>query len=478
MKIQTNLEKYLNDYQEVANLFFPNFENQDVHQIEINISREDDNSFDLKIVFDSQEKDFHYDYISNQKNVEDKKWSKIFLYDALSSFTGKTFEWGALTGVRPTKIAYKLLEQGVDELFLKEELMKQYRLSENKATLLKETIKNQKCIIKNDNLVDVYINIPICPSRCRYCSFISAEYNAVQNLIPAYLEALKKEIDGIKKIILKKTLIVRSIYIGGGTPSVLSAQQLDDLLSELNFNVNEFTVECGRADTITKEKLQVLKKHGVTRICINPQTFVEKTLKLIGRKHTVKDVLNAYAMALEFGFDINIDLIAGLTGETFSNFKKSINYALEMAPQNITVHTLALKRGSNMTDEKILNLKKKENLSTEEEIALHEQEVKKMIDYGHKRLFEEGYKPYYLYRQKNTPLGLENVGFAQKGKVCIFNVDSMEETCSVLACGANAVSKRVFSLENRIERCDNVKFINDYLARLDEMIERKEKLFS
>jgi len=478
MKIQTNLEKYLNDYQEVANLFFPNFEKQDEHQIEINISREDGNSFDLKIVFDSQEKDFHYDYISNQKNVEDKKWSKIFLYDALSSFTGKTFEWGALTGVRPTKIAYKLLEQGVDELFLKEELMKQYRLSENKATLLKETIKNQKCIIKNDNLVDVYINIPICPSRCRYCSFISAEYNAVQNLIPAYLEALKKEIDGIKKIILKKTLIVRSIYIGGGTPSVLSAQQLDDLLSELNFNVNEFTVECGRADTITKEKLQVLKKHGVTRICINPQTFVEKTLKLIGRKHTVKDVLNAYAMALEFGFDINIDLIAGLTGETFSNFKKSINYALEMAPQNITVHTLALKRGSNMTDEKILNLKKKENLSTEEEIALHEQEVKKMIDYGHKRLFEEGYKPYYLYRQKNTPLGLENVGFAQKGKVCIFNVDSMEETCSVLACGANAVSKRVFSLENRIERCDNVKFINDYLARLDEMIERKEKLFS
>lgn len=478
MKIQTNLEKYLNDYQEVANLFFPNFEKQTEHQIEIDISREDDNSFDLKIVFDSQEKDFHYDYISNQKNVEDKKWSKIFLYDALSSFTGKTFEWGALTGVRPTKIAYKLLEQGVDELFLKEELMKQYRLSENKATLLKETIKNQKCIIKNDNLVDVYINIPICPSRCRYCSFISAEYNAVQNLIPAYLEALKKEIDGIKKIILKKTLIVRSIYIGGGTPSVLSAQQLDDLLSELNFNVNEFTVECGRADTITKEKLQVLKKHGVTRICINPQTFVEKTLKLIGRKHTVKDVLNAYAMALEFGFDINIDLIAGLTGETFSNFKKSINYALEMAPQNITVHTLALKRGSNMTDEKILNLKKKENLSTEEEIALHEQEVKKMIDYGHKRLFEEGYKPYYLYRQKNTPLGLENVGFAQKGKVCIFNVDSMEETCSVLACGANAVSKRVFSLENRIERCDNVKFINDYLARLDEMIERKEKLFS
>ncbi len=477
MKIQTNLEKYLNDYQEVANLFFPNFENQDEHLIKIDFLNSG-NGFDLKVCLDDNEKTFHYDYATSQKNVEDKKWSKIYLYDALSSFTGKTFEWGALTGVRPTKIAYKLLEQGTPELFLKEELMKQYRLSENKAMLLKETIKNQKCIIKNDNLVDIYVNIPICPSRCKYCSFISAEYNAVQQLVPNYIEALKKEIASVKKIIQNKTLIVRSIYIGGGTPSVLSAEQLDDLLSELNFNVNEFTVECGRADTITHEKLQVLKKHDVTRICINPQTFVEKTLKLIGRKHTVKDVLNAYAMALEFGFDINIDLIAGLSGETFTNFKKSINYAIEMAPQNITVHTLALKRGSNLTDEKIVNLQKHENLTSQQELELHEQEVKKMIDFGHKRLFEEGYKPYYLYRQKNTPLGLENVGFAQKGKVCIFNVDSMEETCSVLACGANAVSKRVFSLENRIERCDNVKFLNDYMSRLDEMIERKEKLFS
>lgn len=477
MKILTNLEKYLNDFQEIANLFFPNFENQEEHILKINISYPNDKSFDLNIIFDDKEKIFNYEYMSNQKNVEEKKWCKIYLYDALSFFTGKTFEWGSLTGVRPTKIAYKLLEQGINEVFLKEELMKQYRLAENKANLLKETIKNQKCIIKNDNLVDIYINIPICPSRCKYCSFISAEYKAVENLMPKYLEALKKEIASVKKIILDKTLIVRSIYIGGGTPSVLSAEQFDDLLSELNFNVNEFTIECGRADTITREKLEVLKAHGVTRICINPQTFVDKTLKLIGRKHTVKDVLNAYSLALEFGFDINIDLIAGLTGESFNNFKKSINYAIEMAPQNITVHTLALKRGSNLTDEKIINLQKQEHLTPLEEIELHDKEVKKMIDYAHKRLFEEGYKPYYLYRQKNTPLGLENVGFAQKGKACMFNIDSMEETCSVLACGANAVSKRVFSLENRIERCDNVKFIHDYISRLDEMIERKKELF-
>lgn len=477
MEIKTNLEKYLNDYFEVYNLFFPNFENSEKHELSVMLT-EKENGFNLEVVFDERTENFEHKYLSKDEKIEQKKWSKIFLYDALSNITGKKFEWGALTGVRPTKIAYKLLEQGTPELFLKEELMKEYRLAENKAVLLKETIKNQKCIIKNDHMVDIYINIPICPSRCRYCSFISAEYNAVQKVIPEYLKALKKEIASVKKIILDKTLIVRSIYIGGGTPSVLSAEELDDLLSELNFNVVEFTVECGRADTITREKLEVLKKHGVSRICINPQTFVEKTLKLIGRKHTVKDVLLAYSMALEFGFDINIDLIAGLTGESFSNFKKSINYALEMAPQNITVHTLALKRGSNLTDERIVNLKNKVNLTPEEELKLHDQEVKKMIDYGHKRLFEEGYKPYYLYRQKNTPLGLENVGFTQKNKVCIFNVDSMEETCSVLACGANAVSKRVFSLENRIERTDNVKFLHDYISRIDEMIERKKKLFS
>ncbi|MBO4412592.1 MAG: coproporphyrinogen dehydrogenase HemZ [Clostridia bacterium] len=473
MSLTTNLEKYEYDYNEVINVFFPKFDGENKHNITLNIN-ENKTGFNLNIKIDDNLYSFSYNFKTNTPELEIKKWSKIFLYDALSSFTGKTFEWGALTGVRPTKIAYKLLDAGTLSVYLKEELIKQYRMSETKAKLLKDTIDNQKCIIKNDNMVDIYINIPICPTRCKYCSFISAEYKAVENLIPKYLEALKKEIESVKKIIAKKMLIVRAIYIGGGTPSVLSASELDDLLNELNFNSVEFTCECGRPDTITKEKLEVLKAHNVNRICINPQTFNEKTLKTIGRKHTIKDVLSAYSLAVSFGFDINIDLIAGLEGESFSNFKKSINYAVDMAPQNLTVHTLALKRGSNLTDEKFSNLLKNENFEDEK----HNLEVKKMIDYAHNLLKERGYKPYYLYRQKNTPLGLENVGFTIKNKVCIFNVDSMEETCSIIACGANAVSKRIFNLENRIERCDNVKFINEYIERIDEMIERKQKLFS
>lgn len=464
MNIKTNLEKYVNDYNELLRIFDENFENNEKNYSLFLEERENDFLINISIC----DKTFSYvNEYEEDKIYAIKKQSKINLYEALSSFYNKTFEWGALTGVRPTKVAYKLLESGVSQVFLKEKLMEVYKLSENKAKLIVEIIKNQKSIIKNDNLIDVYVNIPICPTRCKYCSFISAEYNAVKDIVCDYLSALKKEISAVKEIIKQKNYIVRSVYVGGGTPSVLSPEELESLLCELNFNVSEFTVECGRPDTISREKLEVLKKYGVTRICVNPQTFVEKTLKLIGRKHTVKDVISAYALAVEFGFDVNIDLIAGLEGETFSNFKKSINYAIEMAPQNITVHTLALKRGSNLFDEKE---DAKNNLD-------HELEVKKMIDFAQARLLLEGYKPYYIYRQKHTPLGLENVGFAQKGKTCLFNIDSMEDTCSVIACGANAVSKRVFHLENRIERNDNVKFITDYISRIDEMIERKKELF-
>lgn len=462
MKIETNLEKYLNDYNEVVRIFDENFENNENKYSVTLTENEEDFVIDVCI----NDKTFSFkNKFEEDKIYSIKKYSKINLYEALSNYYNKTFEWGSLTGVRPTKVAYKLLESGTDPVFLKEKLMAEYKISENKAKLIVEIIKNQKSIIKNDNLVDVYVNIPICPSRCKYCSFISAEISAVKDIVESYISSLKKEISAVKELIREKSLIVRSVYVGGGTPSVLSAQQLESLLSELNFNVSEFTVECGRPDTISREKLEVLKKYNVTRICVNPQTFVEKTLKAIGRKHTVKDVLSAYSLAMEFGFDVNIDLIAGLEGETFSNFKKSLNYAIEMAPQNITVHTLAVKRGSNLFDEQ-----EKQNNS-------HELEVKKMIDFAQDRLFAEGYKPYYIYRQKHTPLGLENVGFSQKGKACLFNIDSMEDTCSIIACGANAVSKRVFHLENRIERNDNVKFLQDYISRIDEMIERKRELF-
>ena len=208
-----------------------------------------------------------------------KRAVKNQLYNILSKKFNKTLPWGSLTGIRPTKVGYELLESGVDKYFIKEALMKDYNVSESKALLVAQIIKNQTCIIKNDNLVDLYINIPFCPSKCSYCSFISSEYKQVEKIIPDYINALIKEIRATKKLIEEKTYIVKTIYIGGGTPTVLSASDLELILQELTFGVNEFTVECGRPDTITKEKLDVLQKYGVTRISINPQTFVDSTLK-------------------------------------------------------------------------------------------------------------------------------------------------------------------------------------------------------
>lgn len=390
-----------------------------------------------------------------------KRAVKNQLYNILSKKFNKTLPWGSLTGIRPTKVGYELLESGVDKYFIKEALMKDYNVSESKALLVAQIIKNQTCIIKNDNLVDLYINIPFCPSKCSYCSFISSEYKQVEKIIPDYINALIKEIRATKKLIEEKTYIVKTIYIGGGTPTVLSASDLELILQELTFGVNEFTVECGRPDTITKEKLDVLQKYGVTRISINPQTFVDSTLKRIGRKHSTEDVINAYKLALNYNFSINMDLIAGLPGESLRGFKKSIQTVLDLYPDNITIHTLAIKKGSTLALEDTKN----ENEITE-----------KMVTFGQEQMTKSGYKPYYMYKLKNQNAGLENVGFFRE-KVCQFNIDSMEETATILACGANAITKRVYVDENRIERQANVKFATDYISRIDEMITRKRELF-
>lgn len=425
-------------------------------------------TLDIKIEFDDgvicQQKEItlkpYHDDLEKRRYC--KREVKKFLYVILSEYFKKTLPWGCLTGIRPTKLGHELVEEGEDKYLLKEALMNNFYVSPNKARLVEKIVKNQTCIIKNDNLIDLYINIPFCPSKCSYCSFISAEYSAVEKIIPDYLEALIKEIRATKQIIRDRAYIVKNIYIGGGTPTVLSAQQLDLILQELSFGVNEFTVECGRPDTITKEKLDVLQKHGVTRISINPQTFVDATLKRIGRKHTSKDVIDAYMLALNYDFSINMDLIAGLPGESLRSFKKSISTVLEMYPDNITIHTLALKKGSTL----VLQSAKNENDITEQ-----------MVEYGQNELIKNGYKPYYMYKLKNQNGGLENVGFF-RDKMCMFNIDSMEEVATILACGANAISKRIYTSENRIERQANVKFASDYIARIDEMIQKKQQLFS
>lgn len=465
--VSTNREEYLIELQDLIKLFGLKEDEINVYHNESQIGNRIKNDFVIE--YQNQKTEKSYEYIIDmtlnvlRNKSYRKRMVKNHLYLILTGVTNKTLVWGSLTGVRPTKFARDLIMNNeVREHLIEECLEREYYVQKSRAKLVNMILKNQKCIIRNDNLIDLYVNIPICPTRCLYCSFISSEESRVKDQIESYVYNLLKEIDAVKDIIKKKAYIVRTIYIGGGTPSVLNASLLDKLLSALNFPVSEFTVECGRADTITREKLSVLKKHRVTRLSINPQTFCEATLKRIGRKQKNSEVLSAYSLALEFGFNVNMDIIAGLPGEKLGIFKRTVNTLLELYPDNITVHTLSVKNGALL----------KNDVS-----SLSERDIVKMIDYAQSKLIENGYKPYYLYRQKNQLGGLENVGYFRDDKVCIFNIDSMEETNTVIGIGAGAISKRVFNIENRIERLPNVKFIGDYISRIDEMIEKKKKFF-
>ena len=467
MKIVCQSVEFEKDMQDLVNLFY---EDDCPFSIQHSSSRNANQlqSF-LKVEIDGQEKQYFKAYtlptqmtVLQEKSLL-KRHYKNHLYEVLSTISGKKLPWGSLTGVRPTKFARDLIDRGeVKSHLISEILSKDYHVSQDKAKLAVQILKNQRCIIKNDKLIDLFINIPICPTRCNYCSFISNELWTVKDKVDTYLDCVIKELEAVKKLIAEKYYIVRTIYIGGGTPSVLTEKQLERLLAAIGYWVTEFTVECGRADTITREKLEILKKYGVTRISINPQTFCESTLKKIGRKTTNQQVLDAYMLAMEYDFVVNMDIIAGLGEERLRTFKSTIKTLLELYPHNITVHTLSIKNAAQIRGQEIKN-------------AI---DVPKMVDFAQQTLLANGYKPYYLYRQKHQLGGLENVGYFRDDKVCIFNVDSMEDVSSVIAVGAGAISKRVFNLENRIEREPNCKFINDYIDRIDEMIEKKIKFFS
>lgn len=463
--VESNKEELQLELNDLFNLF----EVSDIIVKHIEIEEKNKITNEFRYIKDGQEKSYSFTYDMDnslsdlRKKSLRKRMVKNQLYKILSENLNKTLPWGSLTGVRPTKLARDLIDYGEMKDYLVAEILERdYYVSHKKAELVASILRNQKCIIRNDNLVDLYINIPICPTRCVYCSFISSELSRVKDKVDIYIDTVIKEINAVKNIIKRKAYVVRSIYIGGGTPSVLTARQLDRLLNEVNFLPSEFTVECGRADTITDEKLDILKNHGVTRISINPQTFCEATLKRIGRKQKNKDILSAYQKALARDFVVNMDFIAGLPGEKLGIFKRTINTALELYPNNITVHTLSLKKGSTLFDNNG---------------SVQDRDVEKMIDYAEDTLAKNGYKPYYLYRQKHQLSGLENVGYFRDGDVCIFNIDSMEETNTIIGVGANAISKRVYNIEHTIKRQPNVKFIEDYVDRIDEIIEKKEEFF-
>ncbi len=402
------------------------------------------------------------------------------IYSMMKEYTGKSMAWGVLTGIRPTKILMKKLENGEQEEEIKRWFQEQYLVSEKKATLGMEIAKREKSLLEKLDYRDgysLYIGIPFCPTTCSYCSFTSYPIGQWKNRTEEYLEALCKEISFVGEVSREKKL--NTIYIGGGTPTTLEADQLDKLLThvEKKFSLKElkeFTVEAGRPDSITREKLEVLKKHCITRISINPQTMQQKTLDSIGRKHTVEDVVNVFHMARELGFDnINMDLIAGLSGETVADMRDTLEKIKELHPDNLTVHSLAIKRAAKLNQSEA----KKELINQSETLA-------EMIELAGKYADEMGLSPYYLYRQKNIAGNFENVGYAKVDKAGIYNILIMEEKQSIIAVGAGASTKIVLpegkeiqdkksgNLKN-IVRIENVKDVDAYITRIDEMIERK-----
>lgn len=406
-------------------------------------------------------------FLSKEKK-ENRNQFKRFLYHALASLTKKELPWGTLTGVRPTKLVLTRLEEGQTEEEIRQYMKEEYLCSDEKLDVSLQITKREFELLKQcdyQNGYSIYIGIPFCPTICNYCSFASYSLEKHENVLGQYLDALEKEIIYASTCLSEKKLT--TLYVGGGTPTSLDEEQLERLLCMIKKNfdfshMQEFTVEAGRPDSITREKLKILKRYGVDRISINPQSMRQKTLDLIGRKHSVQQILDCYAMAREEGHEnINMDIILGLSGETVEDVAYTLEEIGKLNPDSLTVHTLAKKRAADLTIHKD---KYKEYEATN---------VGKMMELSIDFAKHHGYEPYYLYRQKNMTENLENTGYAKHGKEGIYNILIMEEKQTILALGAGALSKFVFHDENRLERVENVKSIRDYMERIDEMIERK-----
>ncbi len=396
-----------------------------------------------------------------------KRLIKQTLYDVMKAVTGRTPPWGSLTGIRPTRLLYEGMSRGLTLEEAKSEAQARFDIRPDKAALLEEIVRVQREIAPpRMNEVDLYVGIPFCVSRCAYCSFLSGEVGKGRQL-PPYVDALEKEIAGTLLLIGEKGLTPRAFYMGGGTPTSLSALLLDRVLTAAQpfmEKAREVTVEAGRPDTIDEEKLAVIRDHGATRISINPQTMHEETLARIGRRHTTAQTEAAYALARKMGFShINMDLIAGLPGEDAEMFEATLLWSRALRPESLTVHTLSIKRSS------LLHLW---------EAQLPDGGmVESMVEAGRREAARRGMRPYYLYRQKHMAGNLENVGYALPGHECVYNVDMMEETGHVMAVGAGAISKRVDPAVGRIERAPNVSEISQYIGRAGEMLERKRALW-
>lgn len=426
--------------------------------ITINLTTKDD----VKIVRTTE---FKNNQVSKSQY---KNAMKRLLYETISEITGVMLPWGILTGIRPTKIVYDLLEQGYSEDEVRDEMHKEFLCTNEKTNLSIQIARRERELLQEmdyENGYSIYIGIPFCPSTCLYCSFTSFSVDKFSDSVDQYIDALEKEIIYGATCLPNKRLT--TIYFGGGTPTTLTASQLDRVLGlvkkHFDFTyVKEFCVEAGRPDSITREKLEVLKKWGVDRISINPQSMQQKTLDLIGRKHSVDQIKEAFQLARETGHNnINMDIIIGLPGETLEDVTDTLSQIKQLNPDSLTVHTLAIKRAARL------------NIQKENYIGMKAVGVSNMLAETMRYARENDYLPYYLYRQKNMADNLENIGYSRYGKEGLYNILIMEERQTIVALGAGGMSKFVFHKENRIERVDNVKSVTDYISRIDEMIERK-----
>ena len=402
-----------------------------------------------------------------------KRSAKLAFYLFLSESTGKTFPWGALTGIRPTKMAYAELAEGRGFA----PLFKKFCVSDENIKITGRVLAAQREVyLKNRGRgTDIFVGIPFCPTKCSYCSFITAPMPAVGKYAEEYTDCLVKEIESLSSLNLE----INSVYVGGGTPFCMTESQLARIyaaINALNIGSAEFTVEAGRPDTFTEEKLKITKDVGVNRICVNPQAFSDKTLARIGRRHTSEQTFAAYRMAEKYGFDINIDLIAGLPGENLSDFQNSVSCAAALQPANITVHSLCLKSGSRLKESAVRTSGAADNVA--ESGGADDAEIDAMIAFSREALTSAGYEPYYLYRQKYQAGANENIGWAKPKKVCVYNVGTMEEICSNVAVGAGAISKRVFGGGARIERLAAPKDIPSYLSKAAEITKKRNALFA
>lgn len=467
--VRLNDLTYRYDVYHMINIFIPfrdiKFEEENCHY-DIFIDKDK-----VKITSNELEKEFIID-----KRLKVKESIKISIFKYFEEITNKYMPWGTLIGIRPSKRAMLMLQEGTSEEKIINYFQKSSLTSEEKAKLCIEVAKREMQYMNPcKNKVSIYIGMAFCPTRCLYCSFAANPIGKFKNeVVEGYLEALKKEISSVSSYIKQHNLSIHTVYFGGGTPTSINNQQFEGVMKKIynsfikEFKVEEFTVECGRPDSITDEKLLSMKKYMVTRISINPQTMNDETLKLIGRNHSSEDIIRIFNKARELRFeDINMDMIVGLPGEKLEHVKKTCDFIKQFKPDSFTVHGLSVKRASRLY-ENILN-----NIRYE---LADQNELNKMFNETSKLANELGMRPYYMYRQKNMVGNMENIGYANETKESIYNIEMMEDKETIIALGADAVTKVVYLENDKIERFGNIKDVREYISRIDEMIEKKIKL--